>query len=59
YRLENIFERQKVHVARSTMCAWMRCAGELVEPLVKLMAERIRSCNLDDYLEFHPDSHGY
>ena len=24
YRLENIFERQRVHVARSTMCAWMR-----------------------------------
>jgi len=42
YRLENIFERQQVHVARSTMCAWMRCAGELVKPLVELMAERIR-----------------
>ena len=23
YRLENIFARQQVHVARSTMCAWM------------------------------------
>jgi transposase len=42
YRLERIFERQQVHIARSTMCAWMRCAGELVEPLVKLMAERVR-----------------
>jgi len=42
YRLENIFERQQVHVARSTMCAWMRCAGELVQPLVALMAERVR-----------------
>jgi transposase len=42
YRLENIFERQQVHVARSTMCAWMRCAGELVNPLVELMAERVR-----------------
>jgi transposase len=43
YRLENIFHRQKVHIARSTMCAWMRCAGELVKPLVDLMAERIRA----------------
>ena len=42
YRLERIFERQQVHIARSTMCAWMRCAGELVVPLVELMAERVR-----------------
>lgn len=42
YRLERIFERQKVHIARSTMCAWMRCAGELVSPLVELMTEQVR-----------------
>jgi transposase len=42
YRLENIFERQRVHIARSTMCAWMRFCGELVQPLVDLMAERVR-----------------
>ena len=42
YRLEKIFERQQVHIARSTMCAWMRCAGELVKPLVDLMTERVR-----------------
>ncbi|HEX4286562.1 MAG TPA: IS66 family transposase [Terracidiphilus sp.] len=42
YRLERIFERQQVHVARSTMCAWMRCAGELVRPLVALMTQRVR-----------------
>jgi transposase len=42
YRLERIFERQKVHIARSTMCAWMRCAGDLVAPLVDLMIERVR-----------------
>jgi len=42
YRLEKIFERQQVHVARSTMCAWMRCAGELVTPLVELMIARIK-----------------
>ena len=43
YRLERIFERQQVHVARSTMCAWMRCAGELVKPLVELMTDRVRN----------------
>jgi transposase len=42
YRLERIFERQQVHIARSTMCAWMRCAGELVAPLVDLMAARVK-----------------
>jgi transposase len=42
YRLERIFERQQVHVARSTMCVWMRCAGELVKPLTRLMTERVR-----------------
>lgn len=43
YRLENIFARQKVHVARSTMCAWMAAAGQLVKPLVALMTERVCS----------------
>ena len=42
YRLERIFERQTVHIARSTMCAWMRFAGDLVAPLVDLMIERVR-----------------
>src|SRR5690606_6107843 len=42
YRLENIFERQKVHIARSTMCAWLRCAGELGQPLVELMIARVK-----------------
>lgn len=42
YRLENIFARQRVHVARSTMCAWMRAAGELVAGLADLMAWRVR-----------------
>lgn len=43
YRLERIFERQQVHVARSTTCAWMAAAGELVKPLVELMIARVRS----------------
>lgn len=42
YRLENIFNRQKVEIARSTMCAWLSAAGELVRPLVELMARRVR-----------------
>lgn len=41
YRLENIFARQRVHVARSTLCAWVRAAGELVAPLVELMKQRV------------------
>jgi transposase len=42
YRLEKIYARQQVSIARSTMCAWMRAAGDLVTPLVELMAERVR-----------------
>ena len=43
YRLERIFARQQVDVARSTMCAWMRAAGEMVRPLVALMSERVKA----------------
>jgi transposase len=42
YRLEHIFARQQLHVARSTMCAWLAAAGELVRPLVELMIQRVR-----------------
>jgi transposase len=42
YRLERIFARQKVDIARSTMCSWEFAAAELVTPLVKLMADRVR-----------------
>lgn len=41
YRLERIFERQGVHIGRSTMCAWMRAAGQLVTPLLELMTARV------------------
>ncbi|MBN1589587.1 MAG: IS66 family transposase [Pirellulales bacterium] len=43
YRLERIFGRHKVSVARSTMCAWMRAAGEMVVPLVDLMTGRVKA----------------
>lgn len=42
YRLEHIFERQDVSIARSTMCAWLQAAGELVRPLVALMGDRVK-----------------
>jgi transposase len=42
YRLERIFARHQVEIARSTMCAWMRAAGELVTPLTRLMADLVR-----------------
>jgi transposase len=42
YRLETIFGRSGIDVARSTMCAWMLAAGNLVRPLTDLMADRVR-----------------
>jgi len=42
YRLEKIFARQDVHVAGSTMCAWMAAAAGLVTPLYRLMMDRVR-----------------
>ena len=51
YRLEHIFSRQNLQIARSTMCAWLAAAGELVRPLVARMTERIllsRAVHTDD-----------
>jgi transposase len=42
YRLENIFARHGVDIARSTMCAWMLAASELVAPLVELITTRVK-----------------
>ena len=42
YRLEHIFERQNVSIARSTMCSWLQAVAELVQPLVGLMADRVK-----------------
>ena len=42
YRLERIFDRQGVDLARSTMSAWMLAASELVRPLVALMIDRVK-----------------
>jgi transposase len=51
YRLEHIFARQNIQIARSTMCAWMAAAGELVRPLLARMSTRIlqsRAVHTDD-----------
>jgi len=42
YRLERIFDRHGVDIARSTMCAWMLAASELLEPLVEFMISRVK-----------------
>jgi transposase len=42
YRLESIFARSDVHIARSTMCGWIMAAATLVKPLADLMATRVR-----------------
>jgi transposase len=43
YRLEHIFQRQQLSIARSTMAAWLAAAAELVRPLVERMADRVRA----------------
>lgn len=42
YRLEQIFSRQQVHLNRSTLSGWMNAAAKVVEPLYKLMCDRVR-----------------
>lgn len=41
YRLEDIFARHGVELARSTMCVWMRRCAELLQPLYELMVARV------------------
>jgi transposase len=41
YRLEGIFARSGVEIARSTMCDWMATIAELLGPIVKLMLKEI------------------
>lgn len=41
YRLEGIFERAGVEIARSTMSLWCRDVAELVKPLHDLMIARV------------------
>jgi transposase len=41
YRLQGIFQRNGVELARSTMCDWMATVGELLEPIVGAMIRRV------------------
>lgn len=43
YRLEDVFARHGLHLARSTLCGWVKGAAELLEPL----HERLKSIVLD------------
>lgn len=39
HRLEEIFERQGVHIARSTMCDWVEQVADLLGPITNAMAK--------------------
>lgn len=41
YRLEDIFVRHGAHIARSTLCDWVRAAAELLEPLYDLQRQLV------------------
>lgn len=41
YRQQEIFARQGVHIARSTLCDWIAAAAGLLGPLVLLMRTRV------------------
>jgi transposase len=43
YRLEQIFERQGLHVARSTQCDWVGQCAHLLEPITQEMKVQILS----------------
>jgi len=42
YRLEDIFARVGVTIARSTMCGWMDSMATLLKPLYDLMGRRVK-----------------
>lgn len=39
YRQEDIFVRHGLHIARSTLCDWVRAAAELLKPLYELQKQ--------------------
>jgi transposase len=41
YRLERIFKRHGVNLARSSMCRWVQALATLCTPLLKLMKEQV------------------
>jgi hypothetical protein len=42
HRLENIFGRNGLDIARSTLCVWCRDVAEIAMPLYRLMCDRVR-----------------
>jgi transposase len=42
YRLERVFDRYGLVLARSTLCDWMRASAELLTPIHQLMARQVR-----------------
>jgi transposase len=46
YRLEDIFTRQGFEISRATQSVWCGDVADLVEPLVALMAERVRTSHV-------------
>jgi transposase len=42
HRLERIFGRHGMQLARSTMCDWMAAVAEALDPVVRLMAQIVR-----------------
>jgi len=46
YRLEDIFERQGFEISRATQSVWCGDVADLVEPLYKLMGERVRQSHV-------------
>jgi transposase len=41
HRQEQMFERQGVHLSRSTLCDWMRSSAELISPLYQKMKDEV------------------
>ncbi len=46
YRLEDIFARQGFEISRATQSVWCVDVADLVEPLYRLMAERVRASHV-------------
>ena len=46
YRLEDIFARQGFEIARATQAVWCGDVADLVEPLYRRMAERVRQSHV-------------
>src|ERR1700731_4843866 len=46
YRLEDIFERQAFEISRATQSVWCGDVADVVEPLYRRMAERVRQSHV-------------